>query len=115
MDQVARFLWLPWAKGAVRTALNSPEGLGYWEGEHDGYGRLASPVWHRRAIAVLPNEAFIVLDQLISQGSHNYRLHWLMGEYPYAWRKDQRIIILKTGAESTASLMGLTGPGPGRG
>ncbi len=111
MDQVARFLWLPWASGTLRTALHNPEGLGYWEGEHDGYGRLSSPVWHRRAIAMLPNEAFIVLDQLVSQGSHNYRLHWLMGEYPYSWRKDQRVIALKTKAGDYCLTYGTDGAG----
>ena len=95
MDQIGKFLWMPWAKGIVRADIRNPEGISYWEGEHDGYARLAAPVRHRRSITTLPNGALVVVDSLESKGSHLYRLHWLMGDFLYEWRRDQGIITLK--------------------
>jgi hypothetical protein len=86
---------MPWAKGIVRADIRNPEGISYWEGEHDGYARLAAPVRHRRSITTLPNGALVVVDSLESKGSHLYRLHWLMGDFLYEWRRDQGIITLK--------------------
>ena len=86
MDLVGRFLWVPWARGRVRRREASAGGrLAYWEGEHDGYARLADPAVHRRGVLRLGDEHWLVLDGLQSRGDHLYRLNWLLPDWPAAW------------------------------
>ena len=90
MDQTGRFLWLPWANGSGDYYEIEPTGLptnsfSLWEGEHDGYRRLKAPVNHRRAILKCPNDSWLVVDQLTSQASHTYRLHWLFPMAKHEW------------------------------
>ena len=92
MDRAGRFLWLPWAKGRVRSSNRTANGhLAYWEGAHDGYERLDDPVCHRRAILQVSTH-WLVIDQLASTGEHEYRLHWLLLDAPYeSDDKDMRL------------------------
>ena len=84
MDRAGRFLWLPWLSGQRTAYATSPCGqLAYWEGTHDGYRRLASPVSHRRGILRIGGEHWLVLDVLESLTDHEYRLHWLLEDAPY--------------------------------
>jgi len=97
MERVNKFLWLPWVRGRVRwTALAAQKNVAYWEGEHDGYTHLPVPVTYRRGIVRLSEEWWAVLDVLRSAGSHQYRLHWLFPDYPYAWNSKTRSLTLQT-------------------
>ncbi|MFN8465845.1 MAG: alginate lyase family protein [Caldilineaceae bacterium] len=99
MERVGRFLWLPWPKGVVRCRLRSPNrAVGYWEGEQTGYLRLSSPVRQCRAVVLLPEETWVVIDELAGCQMHDYRLHWLLGDWPYAWRPDLRSLDLEIGS-----------------
>lgn len=99
MDRVNKFLWLPWVRGKVRcSALSKQKNLTYWEGEHDGYGRLPVPVTYRRGIIRLGEEWWMVCDELRSAGPHQYRLHWLFPDYPHVWNEDRRSLTLSTPA-----------------
>lgn len=89
MERAGRFVWLPWIQGRMRCYGRSPDGyLCYWEGEHDGYARLPSPVRYRRAIAGLGDGWWFVVDHLTSRNLHQYRLHWLFPDAPYSWEPD---------------------------
>ena len=48
MKMLTRFTWTNWAKGNV---LRHDAKL--WQGEHDGYKRLADPVSHKRTVLVI--------------------------------------------------------------
>ena len=99
MEQAGRFLWLPWARGTEIGRWTHPSAaLAYWEGQHDGYRRLQSPTDHRRGIARLGEEQWLVLDFLTSSGEHQYGLHWLFADVPY--ESDDRLsrLTLKTEA-----------------
>lgn len=90
MDAAGKFLWLPWLKSKVLCMEKSASGLlAYWEGQHDGYQRLESPVLHRRGILRLGDGSWLVLDALTgpetSKAEHTYRLHWLLPDSPYDW------------------------------
>ena len=99
MERVDKFLWLPWVRGKVRcSALSTQKNIAYWEGEHDGYGRLPMPVTYRRGIVRLGEEWWVVCDELRSAGPHQYRLHWLFPDYPYAWNEDTGSLTLFTPA-----------------
>lgn len=43
-------------------------------GEHTGYGRLRSPVVHRRKITMQDGQDWTVLDQFTGRGEHDFRL-----------------------------------------
>jgi hypothetical protein len=97
MQQVGRFLWLPWVTGNVRAIRRSQKGhLAYWEGEHNGYQRLKAPVAYRRAIIRLGEAHWLVLDRLESAGEHDYRLHWLLADLPFDWNEQRQALILQT-------------------
>jgi hypothetical protein len=51
-------------------------------GEHDGYGRLADPVIHRRTIALSPPELRCsVVDRLIAEGEHDVAVRFHLGPF----------------------------------
>jgi hypothetical protein len=67
------FLWIEHAKvDHVQVDLER----GFVEGEHDGYLRLSDPVRHRRAIALLREDALVVIDQIEARGRHTLRQNW---------------------------------------
>ncbi len=97
MDRAARFLWLPWARGRVLLRSRSADGyFSYWEGEHDGYRRLERPVRHRRAVLRIGEEHWVIVDRLISGGTHAYRLHWLLADVPWKVRSGEAALDLTT-------------------
>lgn len=99
MERVSRFLWLPWTRGRLRCFRSSESlPLVYWEGEHDGYGRLANPVLHRRGVLRIGEESWLILDLLDSRGTHSYRLHWLFQDLPFAWDQEDRCLTLDAAA-----------------
>jgi heparinase II/III-like protein len=98
MQRATRYVWLPWARGTVRRQFRSHPGhLACWEGEHDGYQRLAQPARHRRVILNLKGY-WLVIDSLTSTTQHLYRLHWLLPNVPYEWDESQPKLILATPA-----------------
>lgn len=97
MDRVGRFLWLPWLCAQQSPIVLSERGLfSYWEGAHDGYKRLASPVKHRRGILRIGEEHWLIVDSLRSNEPHTYRLHWLLMDVPYELNEPQHQLTLKT-------------------
>lgn len=78
MKMVSRFTWTDWAQGKV---LKQTESM--WQGEHDGYRRLADPVTHRRTILLLPGDRWLVVDHLGGNRTHHYALHWLLLDGTY--------------------------------
>lgn len=86
MERAGKFLWLPWLRSTLRSSERSAAGhLAYWEGEHDGYQRLNSPVVHRRGILQIGDGWWLVLDRLAGEGDHSFRLHWLFPDVPFEW------------------------------
>jgi len=94
MERAGRFLWLPWARGEARPLRTGRRGaLVCWEGAHDGYNRLPSPVLHRRALLKLAEHAWLVVDALTGEAPHTYTLHWHLpdGEYSYEAGPEPRL------------------------
>ena len=74
MTMVSRFTWTNWSKGRVFKHDKH-----IWQGEHDGY----KPATHRRTILSLDDDRWLVIDNLTAKESHEYALHWLLGDFPY--------------------------------
>jgi hypothetical protein len=104
MERAGKFLWLPWLRGCMTDYERSTGGhLVYWQGEHDGYGRLKSPVTHRRAVLRIGDECWLVTDELASQSDHDYRLHWLFADLPFEWDEAQQRLTLHAAAGAYAA------------
>ncbi|MBM3825003.1 MAG: hypothetical protein FJ404_19325, partial [Verrucomicrobia bacterium] len=89
MRHHSKFLFLRWARGSVWPMSGVPDGvIEGWEAVHDGYARLDDPVRHCRRVQRLPGDHWIVLDWLTSREIHQYRLHWLLLDVPYALSPD---------------------------
>jgi Heparinase II/III-like protein/Heparinase II/III N-terminus len=52
----------------------------FFVGEHDGYLRLSSPALHRRSILFLKNDYWIVVDEIETEGVHDYALQFHFAE-----------------------------------
>jgi asparagine synthase (glutamine-hydrolysing) len=78
MKMLTRFTWTNWSHGKVlRHAEN------FWQGEHDGYNRLADPVTHKRTVLSLGEDRWLVVDHLSAEKQHQYSLHWLLNDFPF--------------------------------
>lgn len=86
---VSRFTWTNWAKGKVLQ-----HGEKIWQGEHDGYRRLADPVAHRRIILSPGGDRWLVLDHLQGKEPHHYSLHWLLNDFPWEQRENAILLMI---------------------
>jgi len=74
------FMWLSKA-GARLIGHDAAAPLQYFEGEHDGYDRLADPVRHRRRIEFDPARGLIVVKDILQcRQCHAVALHWHFAE-----------------------------------
>jgi len=69
---------------------------GIAEGEHYGYRRSCGCT-HRRCIAVLNDDHFVVADTISGSGTHNIRLNWLCGPYTYSADRSKVLLATPTG------------------
>ena len=74
-EPAGTFQWQTRAQARVCTHFSLGE-LEYVEGEHDGYGRLSSPVSHKRRLLYCKPEYWIVVDELRGSGSHTFDFHY---------------------------------------
>lgn len=74
------FMWM--RKANARLLEHRPhDPVQVFEGEHDGYQRLADPVTHRRRIVFDPAAMHIIVTDFLSCiASHEVLLHWHLGE-----------------------------------
>jgi hypothetical protein len=46
------------------------------EATHDGYARLADPVWHKRTVYLLDGQMFIIRDRFGGRGVHEFEINF---------------------------------------
>ena len=95
MRRAAKFLWLPWVEATVRSVKRKGV-LACFEGEIEKYSDLKPPVAHRRGIAQLDDETWIVIDHAHSAVARSYRLHWLLADLPHHFDADAGKLSLHT-------------------
>ena len=75
------FMWLKKANARM-IAHETDSEVQVFEGEHDGYGRLADPVLHRRRIEFnFNNKCIVVKDILQCTNVHDISVHWQFGDH----------------------------------
>jgi hypothetical protein len=79
MSRGPRFMWFDWTDAEALNFARSPNGtLERFEGQHNGYLRLGYPLVHRRAVLRAGDDIWLVVDDLMGDGSHNVEGHWLL-------------------------------------
>jgi hypothetical protein len=91
-------IWAP-PNTALELWATSPE-CTVMAGRHDGYRRLAAPVWHERTIVVLPGLYWLVVDAFDGVGEHRVeqRFHVTPGAYVGYAESGDGVDIAKDGA-----------------
>lgn len=80
-----RFMWFEWAKAKMLNFARSNEGrLEAFQGQHEGYLRLDAPALHRRAVLRAGDDVWIVVDDILGQGTNAVACHWLLAEGEHA-------------------------------
>jgi asparagine synthase (glutamine-hydrolysing) len=121
-----RFLWFDWSKAETLSFERGSQGnIEWFQGQHHGYARLRPPVIHRRAVARAGDDLWLVVDDLLGEGSHSVAGHWLLHPgkhvlednpkrlrlslpggtlrlYWHTWQMDDAIVDLSCGDESEA-------------
>ena len=101
MERASRFLWLPWLTGSdLGRNVRGRADIDCWNGEHDGYRRLADPITHRRSVIRLGSDHWFIADSLEGRSMHSFRLHWLLMDAPYECDPERNTIALRTSAGS---------------
>jgi len=67
------FSWQSIANANLLEWFSKPA-FDFFSGTHDGYKRLADPATHRRDVFFLKGEYWIVVDEIESNGTHEYLL-----------------------------------------
>lgn len=89
LQKVSRFLYLPWPECRVKKSDE------FITASHNGY--RASSVKHTRKVARHGKDGWQITDELASKTSEcEYRLHWLLADYPYTWHEESNELILHT-------------------
>ena len=79
------------------------------EGEHYGYKRSRDCV-HRRAVLMVKDGIWIVVDTVLGKGEHSARLQWLAGDYPYEFAQfDARVTLQTPNGPFSVSILDMAG------
>ncbi len=84
MRRAGRFLWLDWAQGQLLGRWRSKSRrLEILAGAHDGYSRFN--VIHQRTIIRAEDDLWLIVDELLGEGTHEVTVGWLLPDWP--WRQ----------------------------
>lgn len=95
-----RFMWFNRVKSEVLAFERSSDGnLEWFQGQHYGYLRLPQPVVHRRAVLRAGDNVWLVVDDLLGEGSQDVASHWLLhpGEYVLDQKRGRLSLSLPVG------------------
>ena len=94
MVHFRQFKTIYWTEAALLRFEDNPS----WalaEGEHYGYRRVAGCT-HRRAVLLVKDDLWVVVDTIRGEGSHSARIQWLAGSFPFVFDPGQARLALET-------------------
>ena len=103
LDLVSRFLWLPWPE--AECLRHEPA---YWEGESYAYRRSPWQVVHRRAVELIGEREWRILDEVSGTGRHRLTLRWHLLEA--AWQMDEDSSPARLSWPEGAVVVSVAGP-----
>jgi len=83
LENVSRFLWLPWTRARVIERRLDGDGPIWVTGELYDYDRRPWKVLHRRTLLALSPAIWVVVDDLIGNRAHSAVLRWHLQDAPY--------------------------------
>jgi asparagine synthase (glutamine-hydrolysing) len=97
VERVSRFLYFPWPKAHVRR-FETNSTVPYFEGECLDYQRKPWQVLWRRAIAMLHADVWLIVDDLLGDGSHTSVLRWHLPNAPAELDVERNQVSMHTDA-----------------
>ena len=98
MERGPRFMWYKWNKSKTRYNMQDSSGqLQYFEGEHYGYLRLSKSIVHRRGILLISEDTWIIIDDLLGEGIHDFTLHWLLPNNSFDKKLNSNTVLIENG------------------
>jgi len=101
------FRWRDRPTARIRSWTSSPDS-DFACAEHGAYGRLASPVTHRRTVVFEKPTHWVVVDDLEGEGEHAWELRWQFAPMPVAIEPDGW--VRARGENGTALLLRVVAP-----
>ena len=95
MLHVRQFKTAYWTRASLRR-FEDRQDWALIEGEHHGYRRHGGRCIHRRAVLMLKDDVWVVVDRIDGHGDHDVRLHWLCGDFPFAADEANGALTLTT-------------------
>ncbi|MCH8150441.1 MAG: heparinase II/III family protein, partial [Planctomycetes bacterium] len=68
----------------------------YFEGRHESYDRRPISVLHRRAVISLPQDVWLIVDDLLGHKNHTATVRWHLMNVPFEIEEESRSITLST-------------------
>lgn len=103
VEWVSRFLFFPWPRCRKLRSKASADTAISFEGERNIDERPLWPVSHRRTVASLANDVWVVIDDLLGATGCSAILRWHLMDAPYELDVPRSSIVIKT-AEGSVSL-----------
>lgn len=98
LDQMLHFRQfkvLYWTKARL-LEFGDSDAYAHASGEHYGYKRHEGSCTHRRHVLFLKDDVWVVVDYITGDQSHDVRLHWLAGDFPYQYDQFKGTLELNT-------------------
>lgn len=103
MERGPRFTWFYWNRGKViRRSVEQSSRVKLFESEHDGYMRNLG-VTHRRALLLVDDRLWVIVDDIRGVGIHRLSSHWLFPEARVEERSDRQLHLRHPVGLCTAS------------
>ncbi|MEW6211565.1 MAG: alginate lyase family protein [Acidobacteriota bacterium] len=106
MERGPRFTWFHWNRGRVIRRETTGE-IKLFEGEHDGYRRRLGIV-HRRAVMLIDEKVWIIIDDIRGEGEHKLSSQWLFPKSTVESQTDQFVKMRSSVGEFAASFFTFT-------
>jgi hypothetical protein len=97
MQRVSRFVWFHWTKAKLLSHKSLDNGIGTMQGEHYGYCRGKEKIIHRRAVLLLPDNCWMVVDDVLGMGIHEVGLCWQLSEAKFKLKENFLIMDMNNG------------------
>jgi asparagine synthase (glutamine-hydrolysing) len=112
MERGPRFTWFYWTRGQVVRRDSFEEGrIKLFEAEHYGYRRKLGVV-HRRAVLLVDDRLWVIVDDLYGKGEHELSSQWLFPGAEVEEHSDQMVILGGPAGRFTMSLFSFAAASP---
>lgn len=108
MQRVSRFMWFHWTKAKFLGYKSIEGGVEIMQGEHYGYCRGKERIVHRRSVLLLPQDYWVVVDDVLGTGSHEVGLCWQLCDGAFEL-KDNSLTMDMNNAIACVVILGPTG------